>query len=108
MKKEDVSTINDSVYYESDEKLDTIIDSNKKVDPRNNSIAETKIVDRVCNLSVGVRIFNPAVVIEGCIRPVISFPGEFAHGAPSRHLVSSQHKLVEGVYDWLGMQECGG
>ena len=32
MKKKDVSTINDSVYYESDEHADTISDSSKPVD----------------------------------------------------------------------------
>ena len=38
MKKEDVSTIKDSVYYESDEQVDTISDSSKQIDPRNNPI----------------------------------------------------------------------
>ena len=50
MNKKDVSKINDSVYYESDEHVDTIHDSNKQVDPRNNPIVETHIVNRVCSL----------------------------------------------------------
>ena len=62
MKKKDVSTINDSIYYESDEHVDTISDSSKQVDPRNDSIKETHIVNEVHNLSFGVRIFNPAVI----------------------------------------------
>ena len=43
--KKDVLTINDSVYYESDEHVDTIIDSSKKVDASNEPIKETHIVD---------------------------------------------------------------
>ena len=70
MKKKDVSTINNSVYYKSDEHVDTIIDSRKHVDPRNYSIAETHIVDRFCSLSVRFRLFNPAAVIGGSIGPV--------------------------------------
>ena len=54
MKKKDVSTIKDSVYHESDKHVDTINDSKKQVDPRNDPIAETHIVDRVRRLSVGV------------------------------------------------------
>ena len=45
MKKKDVSTINDYVYNESDEHLDMIIDSRKQVDPRNNPIKGTHIVN---------------------------------------------------------------
>ena len=70
MKNKYVSTINNSVYYESDEKVDMISDSNKQVHPRNNPITETHIVDRVRNLSVGVGLFKPAVVIGGRIGPV--------------------------------------
>ena len=36
IQKKDVSTINDSVYYELDEQVDTISDSNKQVDPSSN------------------------------------------------------------------------
>ena len=50
MKKKDLSTINGSVYYESDEKVDMISDSNKHVDPRSDPMAETHIIDRVRNL----------------------------------------------------------
>ena len=47
MKNKDVSTINYSVYYESDEQVDMISDSNKQVDPRSDPMVETHIVDRV-------------------------------------------------------------
>ena len=62
MQKKDVLTINNYVYYELDEKVDTISDSNKQVDLRSDQMAETHIVDRVRKLSVGVRLFKPAVI----------------------------------------------
>ena len=69
MKKKDLSTINDSVYYESDEQVDTIIYSNQQAHLKNNPIEETHIVDRVRNLSVVLGLFEPAV-IEGRIGPI--------------------------------------
>ena len=62
MKKKDVSTINDSEYHELDEQVDTISDSNKQIDPRNDPMAETHIVDRVRKLSGGFGLFKPAVI----------------------------------------------
>ena len=59
--------INDLVYYESDEHVDTISDSIKQVDASNEPIKETLIVDRVCNLSVGVVSVEPAVIGVGII-----------------------------------------
>ena len=50
MKKKDVSTINDSVYYESNKKVDAISYSNKQVDPRSDPMADIHIFDRFCNL----------------------------------------------------------
>ena len=61
-KKKDVSTINDSVYYELDEHVDTISDSIKQVDARNDPIKDTYIVNRVRNLSVGVVSVETAVI----------------------------------------------
>ena len=52
IENKDVSTINDSVYYESDDQVDTISDSNKQVDPRSYPKAETHIIDRISKLSV--------------------------------------------------------
>ena len=60
--KKDVFTINDLVYYESDENVDTISDSSKQINVSNEPIKETYIVDRVCNLSVRVVSVNPAVI----------------------------------------------
>ena len=65
MKKKDVSTINDSVYYESDEHVDTISDSRKHVDASNEPIKDTHIVDENNNLSVGVVSVQPAVIRVG-------------------------------------------
>ena len=62
MKKKDVSTINNSVYHESDEQVDTISDSNKQVDPRSDPMVETHIVNRVRILSFGFGIFEPAAI----------------------------------------------
>ena len=66
IQKKDVSTINDSVYYESDEKVDTISNSNKQVDPISDPMSETHLFDRVRKLSVGVGLFEPVVI--GVIR----------------------------------------
>ena len=65
--KKDVSTINDSVYYELDEHVDTISDSSKQVDASNEPIKETHIVDRVRNLSVGVGSIEAAAIEIGII-----------------------------------------
>ena len=54
MKNKYVSTINDSVYNELDEHVDTISDSIKQVDPRKNPIKKTHIVDVVRTLSIRV------------------------------------------------------
>ena len=62
MKNIDVSTINDSIYYESDEQVDTISNSRKQVDPRNYLIKQTQIIDGVCTLSIGVGPLKPAVI----------------------------------------------
>ena len=54
MKNKYVSTIKDYVYNESDEHEDTISDSSKQVDARNDSTKETHIVNGVSNLSIRV------------------------------------------------------
>ena len=58
----DVSTINELVYYESDEHVDTISDSSKQVHVSNKPIKKTHIVDGINNLSVGVGSLEPAVI----------------------------------------------
>ena len=72
-KKKDVATINNSIYYESDEHVETISDSIKQNDPRNDPIKETHIVDGVFTLSVRVGLFKPAVAVGGSIGPVTNF-----------------------------------
>ena len=67
MKKKDVSTINDSVYYELDEHVDMISDSIKQVDASNKPIKDTHIVDGINNLSVVVVSVEPAVIGVGII-----------------------------------------
>ena len=56
------------VYYNSDEHVDTISYSSKQVDASNKPIKKTHIVDKVCNLSVGVVSEDPAVIGIGIIR----------------------------------------
>ena len=67
MKNKYVSTINDSVYYESDEHVDMISGSSKQVDSSNNPIKDTHIVDRINNLSVRVVSIEPDVIEVGII-----------------------------------------
>ena len=62
MEKNDVLTINDSVYYELDEHVDTISDSRKQVDARNDPIKETHVVDKISTLSIGVGSLDPDVI----------------------------------------------
>ena len=50
-KNKEVSKINNSVYYESDEHADTINDSSKPVDSSNEPITDTQIVE-------GINILN--------------------------------------------------
>ena len=67
MLKKDVLTVNDSIYYESGEHIDTISDSSKNVDARKYQIKKTHIVDRVRNLSVRVGSLKRAVIETGII-----------------------------------------
>ena len=62
MKKGNVSTIKNSVYYESDEHADTISDSSKPVDAINELIKDTHIVEGIYNLPVGIVYVEPAVI----------------------------------------------
>ena len=67
IKNKDVSTINDSVYYESDEHVDTISDSSKQVDASNEPIKDNHIFKGINNLSVGIVSVEPAVISVGVI-----------------------------------------
>ena len=68
IQKKDVSTIIDSVYYESDDQVDTISDSKKQVDPSSDPKEDTRIIDRIRKLSVRPIIFAPAVLKPIVIR----------------------------------------
>ena len=59
MKKKDVSTINNSVYNESNEHINTINDLSKQADARNDPIKETHIVYIIRTLSIGVGSLEP-------------------------------------------------
>ena len=72
MKKKDVPTINDSVYYESDEHVDTISGARKHVDASNEPIKDTHMVERINNLSVGVVSVEPAIIGFRIIRQGIT------------------------------------
>ena len=67
MKKKEVSTINDWVYYELGEHVDTISDSSKPVDASNEPITDTHIVEGIHNLSVGIVSVERAVIGVGII-----------------------------------------
>ena len=62
IQNKDVSTINNSVYYESGEQVDKISDSNKQVDPSSDPKEETHIINRIRKLSVKSILFKPAVI----------------------------------------------
>ena len=72
MKKKDVSTIKDSVYYELDEHIDTISDSRKQVDASNEPITYTHIVEGINNLLFGIISIEPAVIGGGIIGQCIN------------------------------------
>ena len=63
MQQKDASTINDSVYYESDEQIDMISDSNKQVDPSSYPKEEIHMIDRIRKLSVRLILFESAVIV---------------------------------------------
>ena len=62
MKNKYVSIINDSVYNESNKHVDKISDSRKQVDPRNDPLKHTHIIDGVNTLSIGAGPLEPAVI----------------------------------------------
>ena len=67
MKNKEAKTINDSVYYESNEHAYTISDSSEQVDASNEPITYTHIVEGINNLSVGIVYIEPAVIRFGII-----------------------------------------
>ena len=62
IKNKEAKSINDSVYYESDEHADKISYSSKQVDASRIPITDTHIFEGINNLSVGVIRVKPAVI----------------------------------------------
>ena len=62
MKNKETKTINDLVYYESDEHADTFSDSSKQVDASNKPITDIHIVEGVNKLSVVIVSVEPPVI----------------------------------------------
>ena len=67
IQNKDVSTINNSVYYESEDQVDTISDSNKQVDPSRDPKEETHIIDIIRKLSVRPILFEQAVIRQDLV-----------------------------------------
>ena len=70
IRKKDLSTINDSVYYKSDDQVDTISDSNKQVDPSSDPRVDTHIIDRIRKLSVRPITLDPVVIRQDLVTSV--------------------------------------
>ena len=62
MQKKHVLTINDSVYYDSDEQVDTINDSNKQVDSIIYPEEDTHIINRIRKWSVRLILLAQTVL----------------------------------------------
>ena len=62
IQKKDISKINDSAYYESDDQLDTISDSKEQVDPSSYPRVDTHITDGIPKLSIRLITLNPVVI----------------------------------------------
>ena len=62
MKKKEAKTINNLLYYESDDHADTISNSSKQFDTSNRPITDTHIVEGINNLSVGVVNVELAII----------------------------------------------
>ena len=100
MKNENLSTINDSVYYELDENVDTISDLKKTVDASNDPITDTHIVEGINNLSVGIVSAEPAVIGFGIIRHgitqgVINGSTDIGSNIVTEILMNSSKQLLE-------------
>ena len=52
IQKKDISTINNSTYYGSDNQVDTISDSKEQVDTSRNKRVDTHITNRIQKLSI--------------------------------------------------------
>ena len=100
MKNKHAPTINDSVYYESNEHVDTISNSSKQVDARDKPIKETHIVDGINNLSVGFVSVEPAfigvrIIGQGITQDVINKGTDFFRNLVTDVLTNSSKILFD-------------
>ena len=100
MKKKEAKTINNSVYYESDEHADTISDSSKQVDASNEPITYTHIFKVINNLSVGIVSVDPAfigviIIGQGITQGVINESTDIGSNIFTDILTNSGKQLFE-------------
>ena len=70
MQNKDVSTINNSAYYELKDQVDTISDSNKQVDPCCDPRVDTHNIDRILKLSVRPITLEPVAIGQDLVTSV--------------------------------------
>ena len=70
IQKKDISTINDSAYYESDDQVDTISDSKEQVDPSSDPRLDTHITNGTQKLSNRTITLKPVVIGQDLVTSV--------------------------------------
>ena len=80
IQKKDISTINDSSYYESDYQVDTISDSKEQADPSSDPRVDTHITNRTQKLSIGPITFEPVVIVQDLVTSSRETPREGLSG----------------------------
>ena len=100
MKKKEAKIIDDSVYHESDEHANTIIESSKQVDASNKPVTDTHIVNIVRNLSVGIvsverAVIGVGIVGQGITQGVISGKTNIGNNIIMDILTDSSKQLFE-------------
>ena len=70
IQKKDISTINNSAYYESDDQLDTISYCKEQVDPSSDPRIDTHITDRIQKLSIRPITLEPVVIGQDLVMSV--------------------------------------
>ena len=66
----DISTINDSPYYDSDDQVDTISDSKRQVDPSSDARVDTHITDGIRKLPIRPITLGPVVIGQDLVTSV--------------------------------------
>ena len=100
IKKKEAKTINDLVYYESDEHTDTISDSSKQADASNKPITDTHIVEGIITLSVGIVSVELTVIIvriigQGTTQGIINVRTNIGSNIVMDILTNSSKQLFE-------------